>query len=86
MSMLRRQEVYRMPPITSIYVVRDKFVSRKEQVEGNLGFFPSIDPKCGYFILNPDGSLPGFQNAFQEYLTDKQLMEVSTVMIVECNN
>ncbi|WJX63667.1 separase [Trifolium repens] len=73
MSMLRSQEVYRMPSITSISIVLDKFARHKEQVEGNLGSFPLIDPKCGYFILNPDGSLPGFQNAFQEYLSNKQL-------------
>jgi separase len=71
MSMLRSQEVYRMPSITSISIVLEKFAARNEQVEGNLGSFPSIDPKCGYFILNPDRTLPGFRNAFRVYLSNK---------------
>jgi hypothetical protein len=63
--MLRKPEIYRMPLILSIRAVLDR---HKKQLDGNLEIFPLVDPRFGYYIVNPDENLSRFENTFQKYL------------------
>lgn len=63
-----------MPSVGSMLILLDKCnIDNKEQVENNLTPFPSIDPLCGYFVLNPDGTLKRYESIFKEYFEEKKL-------------
>ncbi|KAF3328923.1 Separase [Carex littledalei] len=59
---LRRQEVYRMPSIGSIFLTlarnyqRHKEKEREELLSGR-SYFPEVDPFDTYYLLNPSGDL-----------------------------
>jgi separase len=70
MPILRKEEVYRMPSVSSIYIALDKMSnyyvpqknykrrkdnSYKEEVERNLMQFPIIDPLDTFYLINPSG-------------------------------
>ncbi|KAJ1434987.1 SEPARIN core domain [Sesbania bispinosa] len=67
LPILRNQEVYRMPSVSSISAVLDKGGNHKEQVGRSLVSFPSIDPSDAFYLLNPDGDLGGTQIEFENY-------------------
>jgi len=69
---VKNKEVYRMPFVSSIFILLDK-CDNKEQVENNLAFFPSIDHLCGYFVLNLDGTLNRYERTFKDYFEEKKL-------------
>jgi len=49
LSALKDNEVYRMPSVSSMFVLFDKCNNKKKQVESNLAPFPSIDHLCDTF-------------------------------------
>jgi separase len=73
LSALRDKEVYRMPSVSSMFILLDKCNNKKKQVESNLTPFPSIDPLCGYFLLNPDGTLNRYERTFKDHFEEKKL-------------
>jgi separase len=73
LPILRNQEVYRMPSVSSIFAVFYKDSNHKEQVERNLVPFPSIDPLDAFYLLNPGGDLVRTQIQFENYFRDKNL-------------
>ncbi|XP_058750289.1 separase-like isoform X2 [Vicia villosa] len=70
---LRNQEIYRMPSVSSISAVLDNGNNHKEQVGRNLMPFPNIDPLDAFYLINPDGDLVGTQLEFENYFRDQNL-------------
>lgn len=73
LPILRNQEVYRMPSVSSISAVLDKGNNHNKQVGRNLVTFPSIDPMDAFYLLNPDGDLRCTQLEFENYFRDQNL-------------
>lgn len=73
LPILRNQEVYRMPSVSSISFVLDKGSTSKEPVGKNLAPFPSIDPLDAFYLVNPDGDLAATQIEFEKYFRDQNL-------------
>ncbi|XP_061337166.1 separase [Gastrolobium bilobum] len=73
LPILRNQEVYRMPSVSSISAVLDKVGNHQELVGRTLAPFPSIDPLDAFYLLNPDGDLGGTQNEFENYFRVQSL-------------
>lgn len=73
LPILRKQEVYRMPSVSSISFVLDKGSTSKEPVGRNLAPFPSIDPLDAFYLVNPDGDLAGTQIEFEKFFRDQNL-------------
>lgn len=73
LPILRNQEVYRMPSVSSIFAIFDKGNYQKVQVGRNLAPFPSIDPLDAFYLVNPGGDLVGTQIKFESYFRDKNI-------------
>lgn len=73
LPILRNQEIYRMPSVSSISAVLDNGNKRKEQVGKNLTPFPNIDPLDAFYLVNPDGDLGGTQIEFENYFREQNL-------------
>ncbi|XP_024626543.1 separase [Medicago truncatula] len=73
LPILRNQEVYRMPSVSSIFAVFDKGNYQKVQVGRNSAPFPSIDPLDAFYLVNPGGDLVGTQIKFESYFRDKNI-------------
>ncbi|KAI5448524.1 hypothetical protein KIW84_015801 [Lathyrus oleraceus] len=73
LPILRNQEIYRMPSVSSISAVLDNGNKRKEQVGKNLMPFPNIDPLDAFYLVNPDGDLGGTQIEFENYFREQNL-------------
>ncbi|KAK7246827.1 hypothetical protein RIF29_41697 [Crotalaria pallida] len=73
LPILRNQEVYRMPSVSSISAFLDKGINHQDRVGKELVPFPSIDPLDAFYLLNPDGDLSDTQIAFENWFRDKNL-------------
>ncbi|KAK8469090.1 hypothetical protein PHAVU_006G212401 [Phaseolus vulgaris] len=73
LPVLRNQEVYRMPSLSSISAVLHKGSDNEELVGRNLVPFPLIDPLDAFYLLNPDGDLRHTQSVFEDYFRDQNL-------------
>ncbi|XP_058760955.1 separase-like [Vicia villosa] len=73
LPILRNQEIYRMPSVSSISAVLDNGNNHREQVGKNLTPFPNIDPLDAFYLVNPDGDLGGTQIEFENYFRDQNL-------------
>ncbi|XP_057465962.1 LOW QUALITY PROTEIN: separase-like [Actinidia eriantha] len=73
LPVLRKQEVYRMPSISSISVTLDRYCRLQEQVGMNSAIFPLIDPLDAFYLLNPSGDLSSTQVEFEDYFREKNL-------------
>ncbi|GFY89199.1 separase [Actinidia rufa] len=73
LPVLRNQEVYRMPSISSISVTLDRYCRLQEQVGMNSAIFPLIDPLDAFYLLNPSGDLSSTQVEFEDYFREKNL-------------
>ncbi|KAL6494538.1 hypothetical protein OROGR_031338 [Orobanche gracilis] len=81
LPILRNQEVYRMPSISSIFATLDRC---QEQFETSISAFPLIDPLDSYYLLNPDGDLSGTQVTFESWFMDQNIEgKVGTVPTIE---
>jgi separase len=72
LSAVMNKEVYRMPSVTSIFILLDK-CDNKKQMENSLSPFPLIDPLFAYFVLNPDGTLNRYERTFKDHFEEKKL-------------
>lgn len=70
---LRKEEVYRMPSVESIYTVFDRCSNQKEQLGRNFISFPFIDPLNAFYVLNPTGDLIDSQTSFESFIKSKKL-------------
>ncbi|GFP93870.1 separase [Phtheirospermum japonicum] len=73
MPILRNQEVYRMPSISSIFATLDRCCQNEEQSETSISAFPLIDPLDSYYLLNPDGDLGRTQVEFESWFKDQNI-------------
>lgn len=72
LPILRKQEVYRMPSISSISMALDRNCGHQEPVSGTAATFPSIDPLDAYYLLNPSGDLSSSQVEFEEWFREQK--------------
>ncbi|KAL6545762.1 hypothetical protein OROGR_009636 [Orobanche gracilis] len=81
LPILRNQEVYRMPSISSIFATLDRC---QELFETSISAFPLIDPLDSYYLLNPDGDLSRTQVTFESWFKDQNIEgKVGTVPTIE---
>ncbi|KAL6517690.1 hypothetical protein OROMI_033391 [Orobanche minor] len=81
LPILRNQEVYRMPSISSIFATLDRC---QEQFATSISPFPLIDPLDSYYVLNPDGDLSRTQVTFESWFKDQNIEgKVGTVPTIE---
>ncbi|XP_057494488.1 LOW QUALITY PROTEIN: separase-like [Actinidia eriantha] len=73
LPVLRNQEVYRMPSISSISATLDRYCRLQEQVGSNSAIIPLIDPLDAFYLLNPSGDLSSTQIEFEDYFREKNL-------------
>ncbi|KAL3620880.1 hypothetical protein CASFOL_035792 [Castilleja foliolosa] len=73
LPILRNQEVYRMPSISSIFATIDRCCQNEEQSETSISAFPLIDPLDSYYLLNPDGDLGRTQVEFESWFKDQNI-------------
>ncbi|KAI3778004.1 hypothetical protein L2E82_06951 [Cichorium intybus] len=73
LRVLRNQEVYRMPSVTSIFSTLDRCCQYQEKVGKDSAVFPMIDPLDAYYLLNPDGDLPYSEVTFKNWFKDQNL-------------
>lgn len=59
----RNQEIYRMPSISSVNAVLDRW----NNIGENSLNYPKIDPHQAFYVLNPDGSITNYQKKFEQY-------------------
>ncbi|KAJ0007712.1 hypothetical protein Pint_29731 [Pistacia integerrima] len=69
---LRKQEVYRMPSVGSIFVALER-IHHQEQVRKLVATFPKIDPMDAFYLLNPSGDLSYTQVKFEDWFRDQNL-------------
>ncbi|XAR49404.1 Separase [Bertholletia excelsa] len=72
LPVLRKQEVYRMPSIGSIFAILEKCCT-KEHIGKVPVSFPLIDPLDAFYLLNPGGDLSRTQVEFEEWFRDQNL-------------
>ncbi|KAJ7946655.1 putative Separase [Quillaja saponaria] len=70
---LRSQEVYRMPSVSSISAALDLSNNLQEQVGRTVASFPVIDPLDAFYLLNPSGDLSSTQVTFENWFRDQKL-------------
>ncbi|GER26714.1 separase [Striga asiatica] len=81
LPILRNQEVYRMPSISSIFATLDRC---QEQCETSSSAFPLIDPLDSYYLLNPDGDLSRTQMEFESWFKGQRIEgKIGTVPTIE---
>ncbi|KAJ0263460.1 Separase [Hirschfeldia incana] len=68
---LRKQEVYRMPSVGSIFAVLKKRSLQKEPARSQAASFPLIDPLDSFYLLNPGGDLSETQIEFESWFRDR---------------
>ncbi|KAI9087156.1 hypothetical protein K1719_030791 [Acacia pycnantha] len=73
LPILRNQEVYRMPSVSSISALVNRSSSHHKQIEGNSMSFPLIDPLDAFYLLNPDGDLASTQTEFENWFRGQNL-------------
>ncbi|KAF7803655.1 separase isoform X2 [Senna tora] len=73
LPILRKQEVYRMPSVSSISALLNRSSNHHEQVERNSLSFPQIDPLDAFYLLNPDGDLIYTQIEFENWFKGQNL-------------
>ncbi|XP_031277684.1 separase [Pistacia vera] len=69
---LRKEEVYRMPSVGSIFVALER-IHHQEQVRKLVATFPKIDPLDAFYLLNPSGDLSYTQVKFEDWFRDQNL-------------
>ena len=75
---LRKDEVYRMPSMSSITLTLSKN-SQLDESKTLGSFIPSIDPLDAYFLLNPSGDLSSTQMEFEEWFRLQNWMVIKVV-------
>ncbi|XP_078168632.1 separase isoform X1 [Carex rostrata] len=70
---LRRQEVYRMPSMGSIFLTLDRNYQRhrekeREELLFSNSYFPKVDPFDTYYLLNPSGDLKDTEDDLKLWL------------------
>ncbi|KAJ6704493.1 hypothetical protein OIU85_030317 [Salix viminalis] len=70
---LRNQEVYRMPSVSSICFTLDRSCYQQEQIKKITTAFPLIDPLDAFYLLNPGGDLNSTQVEFENWFKDQNL-------------
>ncbi|XP_010245919.1 PREDICTED: separase isoform X3 [Nelumbo nucifera] len=70
---LRKQEVYRMPSVGSIFATLSKSFHPQEQIGKVVAAFPSIDPLDAFYLLNPSGDLSHTQVEFEDWFKNQKL-------------
>ncbi|KAK6135420.1 hypothetical protein DH2020_030839 [Rehmannia glutinosa] len=84
LPILRNQEVYRMPSVSSIFATLERCCQHKEQFETSISAFPLIDPLDSYYLLNPDGDLSRTQVEFEGWFKDQSIEgTIGTVPTIE---
>ncbi|KAJ7968102.1 separase [Quillaja saponaria] len=73
LPVLRNQEVYRMPSVSSISAALDISSNFQEQVGRTVTAFPLIDPLDAFYLLNPSGDLSSTQVEFENWFRDQKL-------------
>ncbi|XP_054803798.1 separase isoform X2 [Prosopis cineraria] len=73
LPVLRNQEVYRMPSVSSISALLNRSSNHHKQVDGNSMPFPLIDPLDAFYLLNPDGDLTSTQTEFENWFRSQNL-------------
>ncbi|KAJ4870210.1 Separase [Raphanus sativus] len=68
---LRKQEVYRMPSVGSIFAVLTKRCLQGEPARSYAASFPLIDPLDSFYLLNPGGDLSETQVDFESWFRDQ---------------
>ncbi|KAL0890878.1 hypothetical protein Bca101_014861 [Brassica carinata] len=68
---LRKQEVYRMPSVGSIFAVLKKRCLQGEPARSQAASFPLIDPLDSFYLLNPGGDLSETQVEFESWFRDQ---------------
>ncbi|KAJ0987621.1 hypothetical protein J5N97_005977 [Dioscorea zingiberensis] len=63
---LRKQEVYRMPSVSSIFALLHQMRGGRGLDRRNETVFPLVNPFDAYFLLNPSGDLPETQTEFED--------------------
>ncbi|KAL3814465.1 hypothetical protein ACJIZ3_015733 [Penstemon smallii] len=73
LPILRNQEVYRMPSVSSIFATIDRCCQNQKQTDTTIPAFPLIDPLDSYYLLNPDGDLSRTQIEFESWFKDQNI-------------
>ncbi|KAK4339952.1 hypothetical protein RND71_041414 [Anisodus tanguticus] len=82
LPVLRNQQVYRMPSVSSIQATLSKCYQYQQQVhmrgstmkQGVTSHsIPLIDPLDSYYLLNPSGDLSSTQSEFENWFRDQDL-------------
>ncbi|KZV21176.1 separase-like [Dorcoceras hygrometricum] len=73
LPILRNQEVYRMPSVSSIFVTLDRCCQSQELNGQAIPAIPVIDPLDSYYLLNPDGDLRRTQVEFENWFRDQNI-------------
>lgn len=73
LPVLRNQEVYRMPSVSSISALLNRSCNHHEQVERSSLSVPLIDPLDAFYLLNPDGDLKNTESEFENWFRDQDL-------------
>ncbi|KAF3592824.1 hypothetical protein DY000_02027105 [Brassica cretica] len=68
---LRKQEVYRMPSVGSIFAVLKKRSLQGEPARSRAASFPLIDPLDSFYLLNPGGDLSETQVEFESWFRNQ---------------
>ncbi|XP_077213689.1 separase isoform X2 [Tasmannia lanceolata] len=72
LPIIRKQEVYRMPSVSSIGMTFNKISLRQERFGRVVDNFPSVNPLDAYYLLNPSGDLSDTQVAFEEWFRNQK--------------
>ncbi|KAL3538573.1 hypothetical protein ACH5RR_001939 [Cinchona calisaya] len=72
LPILRNEEVYRMPSVTSICATLVRCHHHQEQLTKHAAIFPVIDPLDSFFVLNPSGDLSHTQVEFESWFKDQK--------------
>ncbi|CAL9041755.1 unnamed protein product [Musa banksii] len=73
LPILRSQEVYRMPSVSSIFLTLDKSCSHHKRDSGFGTIIPAVDPLNAYYLLNPSGDLNDTQLEFEQWFRNQEL-------------
>ncbi|CAA7401560.1 unnamed protein product [Spirodela intermedia] len=71
LPILRKEEVYRMPSMSSISVTLARNFQNEES-ERLGASIPSVDPLDAYYLLNPSGDLSSTQMEFEEWFRNQK--------------
>ncbi|KAM0953180.1 putative separase [Dioscorea sansibarensis] len=78
---LRKQEVYRMPSVNSIFALLQQMHSGRGLARRNETPFPLVNPFDAYFLLNPSGDLHETQTEFEDLFK----REMTELMVLHLN-